>query len=197
MLSVRRRPSRWNLPACPRVYSPRTRIFSRSLDEVTLTITHKIAPAHAKPAGFTDVRCSQGSTPTTCTARFFFSYTHFGKLNWRRKVDRNDGCDRCGRPLVVLVTALIGQRLQPLEPNSQSVIFFWRYSNVRHTINKRRASPCSWSQELSSHTKVNEVRQRRPKWRQLKKKKLVSLAGLHHSICKTEIMRINSSLEWH
>ena len=48
--------------------------------------------------------------PTTCTARFF-SYTHIGKLNWPRKADQNGGCDRCGRSLVVLATALIGQRL--------------------------------------------------------------------------------------
>ena len=61
--------------------------FSRSLDEVTLTITREIAPVHAKPTGFTAVHWSQGSTktdrntrPTTHTARFF-SYIHIGKLN--------------------------------------------------------------------------------------------------------------------
>ena len=118
--------------------------------------------------GATEVR--HGNTqPTTRTARFF-SYTHFGKLNWPRKVHRNGGCDRCSRSLVVLVTVLIGQRLQLLEPNSQAISdFFWRYSNVRYAFNKRRASPGRCSQELSSHTKVNEIRQRRLKWRQFKK----------------------------
>ena len=54
-----------------------------------------------------------------------FSHTHnFGKLNWPRKVDRNGGCDSCERPLVVLVKALIGQSLQPLDPNSRSVTFW-------------------------------------------------------------------------
>ena len=36
--------------------------FSRSLDEVTLTITREIVPVHAKPAAFTAFRWSQGST---------------------------------------------------------------------------------------------------------------------------------------
>ena len=53
------------------------------------------------------------------------------------------------------------------------------YSNARHAIKKRRTSPGSWSQELSSHTNINEIRQRRPKWHQFKK--VVSLAGLHHT----------------
>ena len=75
-----------------------------------------------------------------------FSHTYnFGKLNWPRKVDRNGGCDSCERPLVVLVKALIGQSLQPLEPNSRSVTF-WRYSKTPHGVNKRRTSPGSWSQ---------------------------------------------------
>ena len=33
------------------------------------------------------------------------------KLNWPRTAARNGGCDRCGRPLVVLAAVLIGQRL--------------------------------------------------------------------------------------
>ena len=41
----------------------RARIFSRSLDEVTLTITREIAPVHPKPTGVTAVRWSQGSMP--------------------------------------------------------------------------------------------------------------------------------------
>ena len=40
---------------------------------------------------------------------------------------------------------------------------------MQHTFNKRRAFPGRWSQELSSHIKVNEIRQRRLKWRQFKK----------------------------
>ena len=61
-------------------------------------------------------------------------------------------------------------------------MIFWalfRNSNARHAINKRRTSPGSWSQELSSHIKINEIRQWRPKWRQFKK--VVSLAGSHHT----------------
>ena len=73
MLSVRRRPRRWNLPACPRVELLRTRIFSRSLDEVTLTITREIASVHAKPTGFTAVRWSQGSTPRKYVAHDTYS----------------------------------------------------------------------------------------------------------------------------
>ena len=63
MLRVRRRPRRWNLPACLRVDFLRACKFSRSLDEVSLTITREIAPVHAKPTGVTAVRLSQGSTP--------------------------------------------------------------------------------------------------------------------------------------
>ena len=63
MLRVRRRPRRWNLPACLHVDLLRARIFSRSLDEVTLTITREIAPVHPKPTGVTAVRWSQGSMP--------------------------------------------------------------------------------------------------------------------------------------
>ena len=67
--------------------------------------------------------------PTTRTARFF-SYTNYGKLNWPRKTDRKGGCDRFGRPLVVLATALIGQ-------NSQSVIFFG-FIQMRDTLSTNR-----------------------------------------------------------
>ena len=73
MLSVRRRPRRWNLPACPRVDLLRTRIFSRSLDEVTLTITREIVPVHAKPTGFSAIRWSQGSTPRKYAAHDTYS----------------------------------------------------------------------------------------------------------------------------
>ena len=56
---------------------------------------------------------------------------------------------------------------------------FFGFIQIHDTINKRRTSPGSWSQELSSHTKINEIRQWRPKWRQFKK--VISLAGLHHT----------------
>ena len=98
---------------------------------------------------------------TTRTARFF-PYTNYGKLNWPRTAARNGGCDRCSR----------------WSPTANQW-FLWLYSNTRHAINKRRTSPGSWSQELSSHAKINEIRQWRPKWRQFKK--VVSLAGLHQT----------------
>ena len=101
MLSVRRRPSHWNLPACLRVDMLRARNFSRSLDEVTLTITREIAPVHAKPTGFTAVRWSQGSTPRKYAAHDTYSSIFpvhklkltKDKLNWPRTAARNDGCD--------------------------------------------------------------------------------------------------------
>ena len=182
MLSVRRRPRRWNLPACLRVDLLRTRVFSRSLDEVTLTITRDIAPVHAKPTGFTAVRWSQGSTPRKYAAHDTYSsifpvhklrqteLTNDGRSKWRLWPLRPAvSCTRDGAdwPKVVAVGAQ-----QPISD------FFWLYSNARHAINKRRTSPDSWSQELSSHTKINEICQWRPKWRQFKK--VVSLAGLHH-----------------
>ena len=48
-------------------------ISSRSLDEVTLTITREIVPVHAKPTGFTAVRWSQGSTPRKYAAHDTYS----------------------------------------------------------------------------------------------------------------------------
>ena len=66
--------------------------------------------------------------------------------------------------------------------------FFWLYSNTRHAINKRRTSPGGWSQELSSHTKINEIPQWRPKWRQFKK--VVSLAGLHHTSAEQRLQHL-------
>ena len=129
MLSVRRRPNRWNLSACLRVDLLRSCIFSGSLEEVTLTITREIVPVYAKPAGFTAVCWSQGSTPRKYAAHdtyslIFLVHTHYGKLNWPRKAERNGGCDCCSRPLFELATALMAKRLQPLDPNSQSVFFF-------------------------------------------------------------------------
>ena len=187
-MSVRRRLNRWNLPACLRIDLLHLRIFTNALDIVSLTITRKITPGrgHAKPAGHTDVRWIRevrqaNAWPKTRTA-CFFSYTPFG--NWANKeVDLNDGCDRCGWPLIVLITALICQRLQLLDLQQPIRDYYiLRYSNVRHAINKRRASPCSWSQDLSSHTNANEIRQRRTIWRQFKN--VVNLACSHHtSLC--------------
>ena len=113
--------------------------------------------------------------PTTRTARFFAHTV----ANWTDQ----------GRPIELAVVTVaagrylysrrrwLAKRLQPLEPNSQSVIFCL-YSNAQHAVNKRRTSPGSWSQKLASDSKINEIRQRRPKWRQFQK--VVSLAGLHH-----------------
>ena len=112
--------------------------------------------------------------PTTRTARFF-SYTHYAKLNWPRKADRL-------WPLRPAVSCTRKDADWPKGCNrwtpTANQWFFWLYLNARHAVNKRRTSPGSWSQELSSDTKINEIRQRRPKWRQFKK--VVSLAGLHH-----------------
>ena len=109
----------------------------------------------------------RNTRPTTGTARFF-SYTYFG--NWTdqgRLIEMAVVTVADGRWLYSRRYWLIRgcSRWSP----TANQWFFWRYSNVRHAINKRRASPGSWSQELSSHTKVNEIRQRRPKWRQFKK----------------------------
>ena len=156
--------------------------FSRSLDEETLTIIREIAPVHAKPAGFTAIRWSQGSTlrkyaaHDTCSSillvhtRRQTELTKEGRSKWRFwPLQPVISCTRDGTdwPKVVAVGAH-----QPISD------FFWLYSNARHTINKRRTSPGCWSQEISSHTKINEICQRKRKWRQLKK--VVSLAGLHH-----------------
>ena len=173
MLSVRRRPRLWNLPACLRVDLLRTRIFSRSLDEVTLTITCEIVPMHAKPAVFTAVCWRQGSTPRKYAAHNTYSsiflvhtlqqteLTKEGRSRWRLWPLRpavsctRDGADwpkGCNR----------------WTPTANQW-FFWLYSNARHAVNKRRTSPGSWSQELSNDTKLNEIHQRRPKWCQFKK----------------------------
>ena len=183
MLRVRRRPRRWNLPACLHVDLLRERIFSRSLDEVTLTITREIAPVHPKPTGVTAVRWSQGSMPRKYATHDTYSLifpvhklrqtelTKDIRSKWRLWPLRPAVCCTRGGadwPKVVAVGAQ-----QPISD------FFWLYSNARHTTNIRRTSPGSWSQELSSHTKINEIRQWRPKWRQFKK--VVSLAGAHHT----------------
>ena len=142
----------------------------------------EIVPVHAKPAGFTAVRWSQGSTPRKYAAHDTYSsiflvytlrqteLTKEGRSKWRLWPLRpavsctRDGADwpkGCNR----------------WSPTANQW-FFWLYSNPRHAVNKRRTSPGSWSQELYSDTKINEIRQRRPKWRQ--SKTVVSLAGLHH-----------------
>ena len=138
---------------------------------------------HAKPTGATAVRWRQGSTPRKYATHDTYSsifpvhklrqteLTKDIRSKWRLWPLRPAvSCTRGGAdwPKVVAVGAQ-----QPISD------FFWLYSNARHAINKRRTSPGSWSQELSSHTKINEIRHWRPKWRQFKK--MVSLAGLHHS----------------
>ena len=98
------------------------------------------------------------------SARFFLLQTHFGKVNGPRKANRNGGCERCGRLLVVLVMPLVGERLQPFEPNSQSVIFLALFKCAARYQRTENVS----GYEVKSHTKVNEVRQWRPKWRRFK-----------------------------
>ena len=82
-----------------------------------------------------------------------------------------------GRPIEkAVVTVAAGRYLYPRWPwlakgcshwsPTANQWFFLLYSNARRTINKRRTSPGSWSQELSSHAKINQIRQWRPKWRQ-------------------------------
>ena len=67
---------------------------------------------------------------------------------------------------------------KPLEPNSQSVIFLL-YTNARHVINKRRTSLGGWCQELSSNTKLNEIRQRRVRWHQFQKWSVWLVCTIH------------------
>ena len=76
--------------------------------------------------------CHGNTRPTTRTARFF-SYTHYAKLNWPRKANQNGGCDRCGRPLVVLATALIGQKAATFGPQ-QPVSDFFGFIQMRDTL---------------------------------------------------------------
>ena len=83
----------WNLQACLRVDLLRTRIFSRSLDEVTLTITREIVPVHAKPAGFIVVRWSQGSTPRKYAAHDTYS-SIFPVHKLRQTELTNDACSK-------------------------------------------------------------------------------------------------------
>ena len=81
--------------------------------------------------GVREVR--HGNTlPTTSTA-WFFSNTHFGKLNWPRKADRNGGCDHCGRPLVVLATALIGQKVATVGAQ-KPISDFFGFIQMRDTL---------------------------------------------------------------
>ena len=68
----------------------RTRIFSRWLDEVTLTITREIVPVHAKPAGFIVVRWSQGSTSRKYVAHDTYS-SIFAVHKLRQTELTNDG----------------------------------------------------------------------------------------------------------
>ena len=72
--------------------------------------------------------------PTTRpqTARFL-SYTRYGKLNWPRKADRNGGCDRCNRPLVVLATAVIGQKAATVG-SQQLISDFFGLIQMRDTL---------------------------------------------------------------
>ena len=136
-------------------------------------ITREIVPVHAKPTGFTAFRWSQGSMPRKYAAHDTYSsiflvhtlrqteVTKEGRSKWRLwplrpavsctrdGADWPNGCNRWA-------------------PTANQW-FFWLYSNARHAVNKRRTSPGGWSQELSSDTKINEIRQRRPKWRQFKK----------------------------
>ena len=87
--------------------------LSRSLDEVTLTITREIAPVHAKPTGFTAIRWSQGSTPRKYAAHDTYSSILLVRTLRQTELTkdsiRNGPCDRCSRSLVVHTTALIGQ----------------------------------------------------------------------------------------
>ena len=189
MLRVRRRPRRWNLPACLHVDLLRARIFSRSLDEVTLTITREIAPVHPKPTGVTAVRWSQGSMPRKYATHD--TYSLIFPVHKLRQTELTKDIRSKWRFVTVAAGRLLYSRRCWLAKGcsrwspTANQWFFWLYSNARHTINIRRTSPGSWSQELSSHTKINEIRQWRPKWRQFKK--VVSLAGAHHTKIGTPV----------
>ena len=133
----------------------------------------------------------ENTRPTTRTARFFpvhklrqTELTKDSRSKWRLWPLRPAvSCTRDGAdwPKVVAVRA------------QQPISDFFGFIQKRDTINKRRTSPGSWSQELSSHTKINEIRQWRPKWHQFKK--VVSLAGLHHIIGSAEALPIIGSAE--
>ena len=115
-----------------------TRIFSRSLDEVTLTITREIRPVHAKPAGFTAVRWSRGSTPRKYAAHDTYSLiflvhtrrqtelTKEGRSKWRFWPLRpavSCTCDGADWPKVVAVGAQ-----QPISD------FFFCFIQMRDTV---------------------------------------------------------------
>ena len=70
--------------------------------------------------------------PTTRTASFF-SYTHVGKLNWRRKADRNGGYDCCGRSLVVLAMALDWPKIVAVGAQ-QPISDFFGFIQMRNTL---------------------------------------------------------------
>ena len=108
------------MPARLRVDLLRTRIFSRSLGKVTLTIIREIAPVHAKPAGFTAVRWSHGSTPRKSAAHDTYSsnflihklcqteLTKEGRSKWRLRPLRRTvscTCDGADWPKVSAVGA--------------------------------------------------------------------------------------------
>ena len=127
-----------------------------------------------------------GNTQPTTRTAWFFSYTHCGKLNWPRKADRNGGCDRCGRQLVVLDRDGADWPKGCNRWTQTASQGFFGFIQMRDAVYKRRTSLGSWSQELSRDTKINEIRQRRPKWRQWFKK-VVSLAGFHHSLLSPRV----------
>ena len=153
--------------------------FSRSFDKVTLTITLEIVPV---PAGFTAVRWSQGSTPRKYAAHDTYSsiflvhtlrqtaVTKEGRSKWRLWPLRpavsctRDGADwpkGCNR----------------WAPTANQ--WFFGFIQMRDTLSTNGEHLRVAEVKLSSDTKINEIRQRRPKWRQFKR--VVSLAGLHYT----------------
>ena len=144
--------------------------FSRSFDEVTLTITREIVPVHAKPPGFTAVRWSEGSTPRKYVAHDTYSSIFLVHTLRQTEVIKEGRSKWRLWPLQPAVSCTRDGADWPKGCNrwapTANQWFLWLYSNARHAANKRRTSPGSWSQELSSDTKINEIRQRRPKWRQ-------------------------------
>ena len=141
---------------------------------------------HAKPTGFTAVRWSQGSRPRKYAAHDTYS-SIFPVHKLRQTELTNDGRSKwrlwplwpavsCTRDGAACWLAKGCSRWSSIA----NQWLFWLYSNARHAINERRTSPGSWSQELSSHTKINEIRQWRPKWRQFKKWSVLLVCTIVH-----------------
>ena len=113
--------------------------------------------------------CHRNTRRTTRTARFF-SYTHVGKLNLPRKADRRRRLWPL-RPVVSFTRDGADWSKVVAVGAQQPISYFFGFIQMRSTLSLngehlREAEIKSFR----GHTKINEIRQWRTKWRLIKKK---------------------------